>query len=269
MKDRNDKARVTGRVFIVLLVCLNSVGCAMKRISLPEAETAVFSWSAESSNDAAFLADLGVEAVFQEVERGQEAQVLETLAGLDVYLLAGSPDMGLAEMVTEVERAADGFKGVVFDIEPYGQEGWAIEDGRAQIMDDYCDAVEACYGHARELGVRMLLCVPFWYDELGFADQLERLCANCDGVCVMNYCRGHEAGNIAGEAELAARYQRSLWTIYELSPADGDGVRESNTYFDQGLAAVVENYRMNFSDTDIGLAYHDIDHLRVLTKREN
>lgn len=269
VKGSGRMARLVSQVFIVLMVCMTGVGCAMKRISLPEAEPAVFSWGVESSRDTAFLADLGVRAIFQEIERGQEAEVLESLVDVDVYLLTGSPDMGLAEMCAEIERAAEGFNGVVFDIEPYGQAGWAEADVRTQILDDFCDAVESAYDYACDRGVEMLLCVPYWYDELGYDEQLERLVGNCDGVCVMNYDRGHEAENVAGEAELAVRYQRRLWTIYELSPADGESVQACNTYFGQGLAAVLENYRANFSDTDIALAYHDIDHLRALVEREN
>ena len=37
---------------------------------------------------------------------------------------------------------------------------------------------------------------------------------------------------------------------------------EENTYHDQGLNAVLKNYKKVFSDTGIGLAFHDLTAVR-------
>ena len=239
----------------------------MERISLPKSETAIFSWDMDSLSDLDVLSELSGRAVFQEVPAGREPAVLDALADYEVYLLTGSPTMGAAEMKEAVRRSKQGFRGSVFDVEPYGQAAWAAAENRTAILDGFCAQAEEVYAYAGEQGVEMLLCIPFWYDELGYDSQLEKLVCCCDGICVMNYSRGHEMANIRREHALAGRYYKKMWTIYELAPSDGRTVMDINTYYEQGLAAVKANYQRWFSKTDIALAYHDLASVRKVRER--
>ena len=238
----------------------------MKQDSLPQTAPAVFSWNTASLDQTSFLEKLGVRTVFQEVPAGEDAQVLEALSEFDVYLLTGDPNMELEQMKEAVLRARQGYAGLVLDVEPYGGDAWSTEQNREAILNTYCDQMEQLYAYAQEQSVELVLCVPYWYDDLGFSDQLERIVKSCDGVCVMNYSRGNEQGNIQSEYELAQKYCKKLWTAYELTQSDGEGVLESNTYHDQGIRAVTDNYSKYFSNTGIGLAYHDLDSVREATE---
>ena len=251
---------------VALSLCVFGGGCSMKQDSLPQTAPAVFSWNTTSLDQTSFLEKLGVRTVFQEVAAGDDAQVLEALSEFDVYLLTGDPNMELEQMKEAVLRARQGYAGLVLDVEPYGGDAWSTEQNREAILNTYCDQMEQLYAYAQEQSVELVLCIPYWYDDLGFAEQLERIVKSCDGICVMNYSRGNEQGNIQSEYELAQKYCKKLWTAYELTQSDGEGVLESNTYHDQGIRAVTDNYSKYFSNTGIGLAYHDLDSVREATE---
>ena len=248
-------------LFIVILCRING-GCSMQKYELPISEPAIFSWRTDNLEDIGFLENLGVLTFFQEVPKGQDDAVLEALKDYCVYLLDGHPAMELEEMKQALLRAGRSYQGLVLDVEPYGLAEWSLEEDRSIIIDRYCEKAEALYAYARELDVELIFCIPFWYDELGFKEQLERIVRSSDGICVMNYSRGHERAKIAEEYRLAGKYGKKLWTIYELSQCDGKGIMEENTYHDQGLNAVLKNYKKVFSDTGIGLAFHDLTAVR-------
>ncbi len=238
----------------------------MEQYSLPQTTPAVFSWNTAGLNSTAFLKNVGVRTVFQEVPEGEDAQVLEALSEFDVYLLTGDPNMELDQMKEVVLRAQQRYAGLVLDVEPYTKDEWSAEQNREAILNAYCDQIEGLYAYAQERSVELILCVPYWYDDLGFGDQLERMARACDGMCVMNYSRGNEQANIRGEYQLAGKYYKKLWTAYELTQSDGEGILQNNTYHDQGLSAVTDNYNKNFLNTGIGLAYHDLDSLCEATE---
>ncbi|MBR3224269.1 MAG: hypothetical protein IKF78_02995 [Atopobiaceae bacterium] len=238
----------------------------MEQYSLPQTGPAVFSWKTAGLYNTAFLKNVGVQTVFQEVPEGEDTQVLEALSGFDVYLLTGDPNMGLDQMKEAVLRAQQYYAGLVLDVEPYAQDEWSAEQNREAILNTYCDQMEELYAFAQERSVELVLCIPYWYDDLGFSDQLERMAKACDGMCVMNYSRGNEQGNIQGEYQLAGKYYKKLWTAYELTQSDGEGILENNTYHNQGLSAVTDNYNKYFLNTGIGLAYHDLDSVREATE---
>lgn len=240
----------------------------MERYDVPPCQTAMFSWNANTLTDLALLEGLGVRTVFQEVPAERDREVSEALSAYDVYLLAGDPNMELDEMKEALVRAKRYYQGLVLDVEPYLRDEWSAGEGRAATLDAYCEQVEELHAYAQELGTEVILCIPYWYDELGFDEQLDRIARASDGMCVMNYNRGNEWKGIIGEYRLAGKYHKRLWSAYELAPSDGVGVCEGNTYHDQGLVAVRENYKANFSDTGIGLAYHDFESVREVAAQE-
>ncbi len=240
----------------------------MKRYNLPTTNTAIFSWNTDHLKDVDLLTDLDVSTVFQETSEKDDGKVLAALGDFDVYLLTGDPTMELDAMKDAVTRAQQGYCGLVLDVEPYACDEWADESSRAAILSSYCEQLEYLYVYAQEHSVELILCIPYWYDELGYEDELERLVKASDGLCVMNYSRGNEQQNIAREYELAGTYYKKLWTAYELTQSDGKLVMDNNTYHEQGISSVTSNYNDNFLNTGIGLAYHDMGAVCGVNKRE-
>ena len=104
-----------------------------------------------------------------------------------------------------------------------------------------------------------------------FRSGLEELIKNgCDSIAVMNYYRGAEIKNIATEIELAQKYGKGIITIYELQKADGHGVKEINTYYNSGLAALKKSYASlleAYPEQTISMAYHDYRALKEVLKK--
>lgn len=87
-----------------------------------------------------------------------------------------------------------------------------------------------------------------------------------DGIVVMNYSKGNERMNIEEEMAMADEYGKTILTAYELQPVGEYGLEEYNTYNKEGLQAVEENYQEQFSDTGVGIAFHNFDMMRKLDK---
>ena len=202
------------------------------------------------------------------------ADFLQQAADRDiaVYMLVGDPSWGLdpegRRLVQEAERAAQWQEqlgetapaGLMVDVEPYLSEEW--DQDPQQAMESYVMAMRAGYQAARSRGVTFLACIPWYYDTWGFSAELETLIRECcDGVAVMNYYKGSEGENLGQELELAVRFDKSIRTIYEMQPPGTHGLTEKNTYYEQGLPAVMENWRglrRTLNDGDrLGFALHD------------
>ena len=82
----------------------------------------------------------------------------------------------------------------------------------------------------------------------------------------MNYYRENERQQMQNEMILADKHGKLLWSIYELQPVGMYDLKDYNTYHDLGIGAVKENYRSMFSDSSVGLAYHNLAMLRELDK---
>jgi hypothetical protein len=89
-----------------------------------------------------------------------------------------------------------------------------------------------------------------------------------DGVFVLNYNKGNEIENIKREAALARWYKKRIVNVYELQPGLLSQTNNSITYYKDGIEAVNANYRElldTYPSHDLGIAYHTLDYLRVLT----
>ena len=80
----------------------------------------------------------------------------------------------------------------------------------------------------------------------------------------MNYYRENERQQMQNEMILADKHGKLLWSIYELQPVGMYDLKEVNTYHDQGIAAVEENYRSMFSGSDVGIAFHNLQWMKRL-----
>ena len=92
----------------------------------------------------------------------------------------------------------------------------------------------------------------------------------CDRIAVMNYYRGAEIKNIATEVDLVQKHGKGIITIYELQKADGHGLKEINTYYNSGLAALARSFKSvmeAYPEQTISIAYHDYRALKEVLKR--
>ena len=270
----------------------------------------LFSWSAETVNKTdgelfKLMKQEGLNVLYQNIStknsRQEQMSVFVESAmekGITVYYLTGDASWGLdpngdrlCEAVEETvaynrrikrkfleRREKDGkaweeipqLAGIMLDVEPYTLKEWDRNPGK--VMDSFVSGMKEAYALAQDYGLEVIVCVPWYYSDKGQQTGLEELIKNgCDSIAVMNYYRGAEVKNIATEAELASKYGKGLITIYELQKANGRSVKEINTYYNSGLAALESSYRSvleAYPDQTISLAYHDYKALKEVLKRE-
>lgn len=275
----------------------------------PKDIAGLFSWSAETVNKTdgelfKLMKQEGLNVLFQNIStknsRQEQMSVFAESAmeeGITVYYLTGDASWGLdsdGERLCEaVEEAAaynrrikrkflerrekDGkaweeipqLAGIVLDVEPYTLKEWDKNPGK--VMDSFVSGMKEAYALAQDYGLEVIVCIPWHYDNKGQQKGLEELIKNgCDSIAVMNYYRGAEVRNIATEAALAKKYGKELINIYELQKADGSSVKEINTYYNSGLAALGRSYKSvldAYPDQTISLAYHDYKALKEVLKK--
>jgi len=225
------------------------------------AKVSVFNWDRDmvtvEKADVFFdeFSDITISTVYQYIPaRTAEEDIAYYLTSaaaheVGIYLLTGEPEWGLeadgASMVDEIMRAQAinqlvpweaQIRGVVMDVEPYSE--------------------------ALDCGLQLIVCIPYFYDTKGYADALERIIeSGCDRVAVMNYYKGKEADHIADEIALSRKYGKKLVNIYELQPPEGTAVTEANTYYHEGLGAVVRSAvsLRSMYQGDVEFAIHDFD----------
>lgn len=275
----------------------------------PGAEAGLFSWHAsdvkEEGRELLELMDQQqLNVLYQNfsVKEIKWREMVEFLGdamaeGVSVYHLAGDPSWALEpegeSLCEEVEFAAslnrkaarefdrrqkDGeqgwdkapkVEGILFDVEPYVLEIW--DEDRDRVMAQFTANMKKAYALAGEQGLKVIVCIPWFYDNKGEIERLKTLMKDCgDGIAVMNYYRGAEIKNIRTEEELARQYQKKLITIYELQPAGSRGVQEMNTYYEQGLSGVRANFEgllHEYGEQSMTMALHDYRGLKEVLKR--
>lgn len=245
--------------------------------------TSIFSWEQEYMETEyepqleLAMTSLGIETVYQEVSDGTDPKIvlsyLERRAdkGQKVFYLAGASEWGLEEdaasMLAEVEKVKKwnrdavkgrGFAGIVWDVEPYLLREW--RKAPQEAMEQFVKNCEAAYQAAHKNRLAVILCIPNFYDLPEYNQALERLMKNgCDGIAVMNYLKADEAGQIAGEVELAQKYGKAVINITELQKPGYHELTEENTYYYDGLLAVEESWerlREAFDYDGLGFSWH-------------
>ena len=296
---------------VMILLGISSYACKASDslAAASPGSAALFSWSSETvskADEALFelMRQEELNVLYQTISSKKSCQ--EQLPafverameeGIAVYYLTGDAPWGLDpdgdKLCEAVENAAacnrriqrkfleqqekDGKKqepvpqlaGIVFDVEPYLLDEW--DEDPDKVMNSFVSGMKKAYSLAREYGLEVIVCIPWYYDKKGQQEGLEELIKNgCDSIAVMNYYRGSEVKHIATEAELARKHGKGLITIYELQKANGRGVQEVNTYYNFGLDALERNYKSilaAYPEQTISIAYHDYRALQeVLNK---
>lgn len=296
-------------LYSVLLLGVPAYALESTGQSPPPSAAGLFSWSAETVNKTdgelfKLMKEQGLTVLYQNISsknsRQEQMSVFVESAmneGITVYYLTGDASWGLdpdgdrlCEAVKDAvaynrrikrkflaRREADGkqwstipqLAGIVFDVEPYTLKEWDENPGK--VMDNFVSGMKEAYALAQDYGLEVIVCIPFHYDNKGQQKGLEELIKNgCDSIAVMNYYRGAEVKNIATEVELASKYGKGLITIYELQKADGSSVKEINTYYNSGLAALERSYQNvleAYPNQTISIAYHDYKALKEVLKK--
>lgn len=289
--DKKRRCTACVQCLVLLLTALFLNGCSndMKNI-----EISLFSWKEDTlgeqqENLFQIMDSKNVSVLYQAFPGGLKQSVLNTFFDnaqkhdIEIYYLTGDPKWSLDEtgmdLCRKVGDAAEinrclpegrGLKGIIFDVEPYLLDNW--EDDNKDIMQSFVSGMRAAYTSAARHGLRVIVCIPYYYENDGLEEQLESLISSCcDAVAVMNYYRGKEIEHISTEAAIAKKYEKELINIYELKPPGKHGLVEKNTYFGQGLDAVEENFqqlRDAYSGLKVSMAYHDYNSLKEEAENE-
>ena len=219
---------------MVLGMVLMLAGCSDKK----EVKRAVFAWNGVETEDRVILDKYQIDTIFMDINH------YSSLSDYNIYVLAGDPSWRADDMQKVVDEAEEKrADGILFDIE--GDYSLLASD--LSLLDSH---------------LPIYVCIPFWLDE----DVQDGIIKEADGIVVMNYSKGNERMNIQKTMEMADEYGKTILTAYELQPVGEYGLEEYNTYNKEGLQAVEENYKEQFSGTDVGIAYHNLDMMRKLDK---
>lgn len=199
---------------------------------------------------------------------------------IEVCLLAGNPKWALdktgnpmlntIKRVNELNKSLNNklkIKTIVFDIEPYQLEEWEAKD-KGEILAGFVDGMKIAYKSANENKIKVVLCIPYFYDNIGLTRQLGDLIeTGCDSVAVMNYYRDKEVKNLMQEVEFTHKYGKKLITIYELQAPGTHGLTEKNTYYNEGILKIEKNFdniKREFPEKDISIAFHEFNSLKEM-----
>lgn len=251
----------------------------------------IFSWQKRIASDKALhdemlenLVRLGISEVYQYMNTQDAPAFIQRASemGIDVYLLDGQPEWGLdreaGQMRSAVRRAArlmeeaggPGLAGLVLDVEPYLTSSYSRNPERA--MDRFSEAMRNTYSYAREKGVPLIICIPYFYDTKGFDKELREIIeAGSDAVAVMNYQKKDETGQIETEMEATMRAGKRLIHIFELQQPGQYDLTERNTYFLDGLPAVwasLDRLYAHYNYKGLSFALHDYKALSEMMNDE-
>lgn len=276
------------RISLLLWIVTLLMGCSTKE-RLQETR-ALFSWkktavTEEKEQLFRIMKDRKLNTLYQEFSSELQEEEIKVFLkeakeeGIDVYLLTGAPEWALEsngesmlhrfEKAIEINQTAGethGLKGIIYDIEPYLLKEWNNENS-FKIMDSFVEGMKEVYQTSRDSSLEIILCIPYYYDDTGYLEQLTALIeSGCDQVAIMNYYQGKEFDNIKNEVSLASEYGKKVINIYELKAPGEHGLKENNTYFEEGITVVGENFaslKAAFKEKlELSLAFHDYEALK-------
>ncbi len=254
----------------------------------------VFSWEPGMINSEnreemyEVIRQLNIDEVYQYFETGstddENAYMLaDELYKMDVdlYILAGESDWTYRAdgkpMLDEISRAieyrdywgADKLTGIVFDIEPYDSAKW--ERGKQDVLlQNFLDGMEIAYNAAKEANLRIILCIPAWYDD-HYEEFLIKLLEFCDVAAVMNYDRANEYDNIINEINYSRELSKEIICIFEFQEVGKYNLTDMQTYNNEGLEAAIESFETLYRKAgyeNLNFGYHYLRPLQEMLAEE-
>ena len=289
------KAKTTNKLFIVILIIVSIILGNYVWQKNGQETRSLFSWKDSEVLEGRIelfevMKKLKLNAVYQSFSKKlSKEDILKFLdeasnKNIDVYLLDGAPEWAVEnkaesmcysiDEVIEINKDISKdkhIKGILFDVEPYLLEEW--DKGNSEkIMKDFVKNMEIAYKKAHDSGIEVIVCIPYFYDNFELSSYVETLISSsCDKVAIMNYYKGKEYEHIQMEADIIQKYEKSLINIYELQPPGKHGLIDKNTYYDEGIESVEENFKelkKSFRGQDISIAFHEYQALREVMDRE-
>ena len=287
---------------IGLVLSLSSLlsGCSSNEAEIVESRTQVqmenglFSWSDDVLEEEEavqlfrVMEECGLEDLYQHFSSDISNEEIENFLecadeyGVSVYYLTGNPEWGLnpkgEEMCEEVEKVAqfnagtEGKKlaGIIIDSEPYLLDAW--DENENGVMNSYVLAMEQAHEKAMEAEIPLIACIPFYHDSSVHEEALKELMADgCDGSAIMNYSRKDEIEHVETEISIAEEVDCAVVVIYELQEAGKHGLKENNTYYQEGMEALQESiskFQDTFGKENFRYALHDYDALVEVIENE-
>lgn len=272
-------------IFVSILLLL---GCQSKEIS----QRTIFSWHKQEILEGRkdFLQTIRrykIQTIYQyfsnDLTNDQISMYLDDCFRNDtkVYYLCGEPEYALLKhqdsLYREIENAIhisdldtkQVIKGVVLDIEPYILDDF--DKHSSKIMSQFNGNLERIYAYTKAHDLELIVCIPYYYDDLGLYSFLEKLIKDqCDGIAIMNYYQAHETEHIQTEMQLVQKYQKKCINIFELT-APQDGIDEKNTYYEEGIDMAIKHFediQGNYKYKDLSFAFHEYQYLKELSQYE-
>lgn len=200
----------------------------------------------------------------------------------DVYYLCGDPEYSLDKNAEKMSKEIDNLiaikecdnsdvlSGILFDVEPYLLDKWDVESNK--IMELFLKNLQIAYKKAKDNNLKMIVCIPYYYDSKGFLDILEKIIKDgCDGVAIMNYYQKNEDNHIKQELEFTKKYNKICINIYEFNAPDKYDLIDENTYYEEGIEEAEENFKKlkkSLDSKDIILGFHDYNSIKELVENE-
>lgn len=261
--------------------------------SSPKYDISVFSWHNEQLQRPHETFELlerhAVDAVFQYLSLdhsvAEATHFIEKAADFkkDIYFLTGEPEWALDPTATELiewikqighyqdnQTSRESLKGIVLDVEPFLLAEYK-QDPQA-VMTTYVASMQAAYKAAKVYQLEVIVCVPYYFDTLGFTEELESITRDAsDKLAVMNYYRGKEMEHLQTENEISHRYNKTIINIYELQPPGQHDLTDQNTYYNYGIHAAYDNFQQLkrfFSHQRIELAFHEFEYFKKLSEKQ-
>lgn len=275
---------------LLVFLAAGMAGCGKIEQKQQEERTVrgMFSWNykdigKDRHKDTLLILDqLNINELYQDIsedlEEDEEDEFLEKAheQQIDVYALFGDADWVMSKQEEMWEtlnwfigrngKHKEKWDGVMLDIEPYLLEEW--EEDPDEVMKNYLEVLRKARHRLAEAGLPMLLCIPYYYDDLGYGEELEMLVAELSsGIAVMNYNKADEAGQIRREAELAFQYGKKCISVYELQPPGEYHLEEENTYYHQGIEGVEDSWKSLekvFTSRKLGMAFHYLNTIKEM-----
>lgn len=264
------KIRRTMWLFLLLLLS----GCGQRA----NMQQSLISWQKQPFMDVAScakqLSEQRISRLYQymptEITQASWIELAQELTQYEIALYAvdGAPEWILEEDHTSCKEAIDqiylqnaqksgsAIQGIMLDVEPYGLAKWQEE--QEALMDQYVTTIQVAYTHAQKYGIEVVLCIPYFFDDLGYDEELEALMPYCDEVAIMNYRKEQEWEHIAQEVQLAQQYEKPVSVIYELQAPGTHDLTSIHTYYEDGLAAVQNSFAaLQKHESSLGIVYHE------------
>lgn len=269
------------KLFLVVIILIGGF-CYLMSYSLNKKENiGIFLWNDEFIENEEFFSLMinnQITDIYIHVDKKQAKDNIINFIekasdeGIRVWYLTGDPYWALdsdgERMLEEIDwvkeyneyfSESNGFYGIIFDCEPYLLSEW--DEDPEDAIKKWISASKIASNTAENNNIKYSLCIPYYLENKVNIKDLEALISTSkDEIAIMNYYKKDEIEHIRNEINLAKKYNLKTCVIYELQKPGNHGLKEVNTYYNDGISGVKESWRKirnAYRFEDIYYAYHE------------